>query len=70
MTRVHCSIGFVTLVLSLIASPALAQDIGQVKVTSGATHIERAGQTVPVQVGTRVREGDVLVTGSGASLRK
>jgi hypothetical protein len=68
MTRARSSVGFVALLLCLIGSPALAQDIGQVKVTSGPTHIERARQTVPVQVGTQVREGDVLVTGPGGSL--
>src|SRR5262245_40630438 len=68
MARVYRPIGLVILVLCLSASPALAQDVGQVKVTSGATHIERAGQRVSVQVGTGVREGDVLVTGPGAAL--
>jgi hypothetical protein len=39
-----------------------------VKVTRGATHIERAGQKLPAPVGTKVMEADVLVTGPGASL--
>jgi hypothetical protein len=69
MARVLCSVGFAALVLCwLAAGLALAQDIGQVKVTSGTTRIERGGQTVPVQVGTQIREGDVLVTGPGDSL--
>lgn len=68
MARVLCGIGLLAFVLCLTAGPTLAQDIGQVKVTSGPTHIERAGQTVPVQVGTRISEGDVLVTGPAGSL--
>jgi len=69
MTRVLCGVGFATLLLCwLAAGPALAEDIGQVKITSGTTRIERGGHAVPVQVGTQVREGDVLVTGPGGSL--
>ena len=58
----------VALLLGAAAVPALAQDVGQVKVASGATHIERAGQKLPAPVGTKVMAADVLVTGSGASL--
>jgi hypothetical protein len=68
MARVSCWVGPVALVLCLMVGPSLAQDVGQVKVVSGVTRLERAGQKVPVQIGTRIQEGDVLVTGPGASL--
>lgn len=68
MARALCGVGLVALLLCLAVGPALAQDVGQVKVTSGATHIERAAVKVPVQVGTRILEADVLVTGPGGAL--
>jgi hypothetical protein len=78
MARALCGVGLVALLLYLAAGPASAQpapaqpapaqDVGQVKVTNGPTHIERAGVKVPLQVGARILEGDVLVTGPGASL--
>jgi hypothetical protein len=68
MVRVLFGVGLVALSLGLAAGPALAQDVGQVKVTSGATHIERGGQKLPVHIGTRIQEGDVLVTGPAAAL--
>lgn len=43
---------------------ARADDVGQVKVSRGAVHIERAGQTLPAPVGTRVQQTDVIVTGA------
>ena len=46
---------------------ALAGDVGQIKVSKGAVHIERAGQTLPGQVGTRVQQSDVIVTGADGS---
>jgi len=51
------------------AGPGLAQtdDVGMIKVAKGDVQIERAGQKIPGAIGTRVRQGDVLVTGAGAS---
>lgn len=56
------------LLLLLTAAPALAADAGQIKVSKGAVHIERAGQRLPAPVGTRVQESDVVVTGAGGSV--
>ena len=56
------------LLLLLTAAPALAADAGQIKVSKGAVHIERAGQRLPAPVGTRVQEADVVVTGAGGSV--
>jgi hypothetical protein len=50
------------------AAPAAASDVGQVKVVSGAVHIERDGQRLAAQPGTAVRQSDVLVTGADGSV--
>jgi hypothetical protein len=58
--------GFMLLVAALaVLAPAVvqAQDIGRVKVAQGAVHVERGGATLPAAVGTRLRQGDVVVTG-------
>lgn len=44
-------------------APAWAEDVGQVKVVSGAVHVERDGKNIPVQVGFPVLQSDILVTG-------
>ena len=49
---------------TLLVGPAFAQDAGEVKVSKGTVHIDRAGQRVPVTAGTRVRQADVVVTGA------
>ncbi len=49
------------------AVPALANDIGQVKVAKGTVQIEREGKRVPASVGTPVRIADLLVTGADGS---
>jgi len=66
---------FVAAVVALIAlavspgvAPAQVDDVGMVKVVKGDVHIERGGQKVPAAVGTRVRQGDVLVTGANGSV--
>ena len=54
---------------ALLAAPiATAEDIGQVKVTSGAVHIQRGDEQLPVAVGTRVRVSDTVVTGADGSV--
>jgi len=50
------------------ATAGWAVDIGLVKVTAGAVHLEREGKRLPVQVGTPVREADTLVTGADGSV--
>jgi len=50
-----------------IAAPALADDIGQVKVAKGAVQLEREGKRVDATVGMPVRTADVLVTGADGS---
>ena len=51
----------------LLATPALAADIGLIKVAAGTVHIERAGAKVKAEVGSGVRASDVLHTGADGS---
>jgi hypothetical protein len=51
----------------LIAGPALAADIGLIKVASGSVQIERAGAKIKAEVGTPVQIADVLRTGADGS---
>jgi len=53
--------------VALAALPALAQDVGLVKVASGSVQIERAGAKAKAQVGDVVRARDVLHTGADGS---
>lgn len=61
--RTLCSLA---LALAL-AAPAIANDIGQVKVAKGAVHIDREGKRLAATVGQPVRTADVLVTGADGS---
>jgi hypothetical protein len=54
--------------LAAFAAAAWAADVGQIKVTNGAVHMEREGKRLPVQVGTGVRVSDTLVTGKDGSV--
>jgi len=49
---------------ALFATPAIAQDIGLIKVSSGNVQIERGGAKAKAQVGDVVRANDVLHTGA------
>ena len=56
------------LVLALaFAAPAVANEIGQIKVAKGAVQVEREGRSVPATVGMAVRAADVLRTGADGS---
>jgi hypothetical protein len=59
---VQCSI--VLLLAACYAASALAADAGRVKVSKGTVEIERGGKRIPVVVGTTVKVGDTLITGS------
>ena len=48
-------------------SPVAAVDIGQVKVVKGTVTVERSGQAVPAEAGTRLQTSDVVRTGSDGS---
>jgi hypothetical protein len=56
------------LVAALLAAlPAAASDIGLIKVANGNVTIERAGVKTRAEVGSVVREADVLRTGADGS---
>ena len=50
-----------------LAGPAVANDIGQIKVTKGGVQIERDGKRQAAAVGMSVRPADVVVTGADGS---
>jgi hypothetical protein len=71
--RARSSLLRARVLLALVAilcgpAAALASDVGMVKVSRGAASIERAGQRLPATPGTRVREGDAIVTGPDGSI--
>ena len=47
-----------------IAVPAIAADVGLIKVSKGDVRIERAGGKVAAAVGAAVQASDVIVTGA------
>ena len=47
-----------------VAAPAMAADVGLIKVSKGDVRIERAGAKVPAAVGAAVQPSDVIVTGA------
>ena len=54
--------------LALAASIGHAADIGQIKVAKGSVTIERGGQSIPGESGTRVQVSDVVRTGADGSV--
>ena len=58
------------ILLTAVAAPstASANDVGVVKVSKGTTAVERGAQRLPAAVGTRVLEGDIVVTGPDGAL--
>ena len=55
------------LAAAALALPAVAADIGLVKVSRGSVQIERGGARVPASVGASLRASDVIVTGADGS---
>ena len=53
--------------LFALAPAVFASDVGQIKVSKGAVQIERGSQKLPGQVGMRVQQSDVVVTGADGS---
>src|SRR2546421_7456646 len=49
--------------LLAIAAPAMASDVGLIKVSKGDVRIERAGARLPAGVGAAGQASDVIVTG-------
>jgi len=57
----------VAAVLSVMAIPALAADVGLVKVSKGNDQIERNGAKMAAPVGASVQASDVIMTGADGS---
>jgi hypothetical protein len=57
-----------TAILCVFAAAAVANDVGQVKVTKGTAHVEREGQRFPAAVGMPIRQADTLVTGADGTV--
>ena len=68
MARHRSKIAFVTvatIALALLGTAVLAAtDIGRVKTAQGSVRIQRGGQPVAAAVGTKVQQGDTIVTGA------
>ena len=50
-----------------IAAPALAADIGLIKVAKGSVQIQRGAASMPAAVGTGLQASDVILTGADGS---
>ena len=57
----------VAAVLAVMAIPALAADVGLIKVSKGNVQIERNGAKVAAPVGASVQASDVIMTGADGS---
>lgn len=51
----------------LLAGPAMADEVGLIKVSRGSVHVERDGRSMPAAVGTSLQAADVIVTGTDGS---
>ncbi|HSB81000.1 MAG TPA: hypothetical protein VLM91_19635, partial [Candidatus Methylomirabilis sp.] len=65
--RVVIAVAVAGLFALALAPAVLASDVGQIKVSKGTVHIERGSQKLPGQVGMRIQQSDVLVTGADGS---
>jgi hypothetical protein len=61
-------LAFTLAVGSSLGPVADAADIGQIKISRGSVTIERGGQTLKADSGTRVQTADVVRTGSDGSV--
>jgi hypothetical protein len=52
----------------VVAMPAWASDVGQVKTAKGTVHVEREGKRIPANVGMPIRQADTLVTGADGAV--
>src|SRR5258708_10255480 len=50
-----------------VAGPAMAADVGLIKVSKGSVQIQRGGEKLPAAVGSAVQPSDVIVTGADGS---
>jgi len=58
---------WVAIALLSLAVPAVAADVGLVKVSKGSVQIQRGAQKLPAPVGAAIQPNDVIVTGADGS---
>jgi hypothetical protein len=58
---------WIVLAALAVSGPALAADVGLVKVSKGNVQIQRGGEKLAAAVGTAVQPADVIVTGADGS---
>ena len=51
----------------LVAGPAMADEVGLIKVSKGSVQVERDGRSMPAAVGMALQAADVIVTGADGS---
>jgi hypothetical protein len=68
MNAIRVRAGAWLAVLMALSGSVLAAPVGQVKTVTGDAFIERAGQRIPVAVGTAIEAKDVVRTGKGGSV--
>lgn len=54
--------------LTLSFSPAMAQEAGLIKTSKGSATLERAGEKMPVSVGSKVMVNDRVLTGADGAV--
>jgi hypothetical protein len=57
------------LAFALLALDAWSQGVGRVQFVSGRVEVERGTQRLPLQAGSQVREGDVVLSGADGHLQ-
>ena len=58
---------WVAIALLTLAAPAIAADVGLVKVSKGSVQIQRGSEKLPATVGAAIQPNDVIVTGADGS---
>jgi len=58
---------WVAIALLTLAAPAIAADVGLVKVSKGSVQIQRGSEKLPATVGAAIETNDVIVTGADGS---
>ena len=58
---------WVAIALLSLAVPAIAADVGLVKVSKGSVQIQRGAEKLPAPVGAAIQTNDVIVTGADGS---
>jgi hypothetical protein len=58
----------IAVALITLSMPALAADVGEVKVARGTAYVERGAERIPVRAGMPVQQSDKVVTGADGTV--